>query len=175
MVCNIVMMSNLQAAAVIALLCLGGVTFGHGGHRRRQTPPALNPQLTNTESTHGGPTLYYNGSGPVPPESMLSPVPTPITPFTASQIENSIYIEIVAILADGSALNTSCSQCLAATEIIRFAAITQPVSTVTDVLIRFCKTIQYSIYATTCEEEFSGIGDIGPYYTQLFAKMSFAT
>ena len=31
------------------------------------TPEALNPQLTNTIGDKGGPTLYYNGSGPVPP------------------------------------------------------------------------------------------------------------
>lgn len=31
------------------------------------TPEALNPQLTNTIGDNGGPTLYYNGSGPVPP------------------------------------------------------------------------------------------------------------
>ncbi|MCJ1389734.1 hypothetical protein MMC18_002591 [Xylographa bjoerkii] len=152
-------MFNLQSAAVIALLCLGGVTFGHGGHRRRQTPPALNPQLTNTLPTNGGPTLYYNGSGPVPP----------------SQIEDSVYNEIIAIIANGSAFNTSCTQCIAATEIMHFAAITQPVSTVVNVLIRLCNTIKFSIYAATCEQEFSGIGDIGPYYAQLFAKMSFAT
>ena len=31
------------------------------------TSEALNPQLTNTIGDKGGPTLYYNGSGPVPP------------------------------------------------------------------------------------------------------------
>ena len=31
------------------------------------TSEALNPQLTNTIGDNGGPTLYYNGSGPVPP------------------------------------------------------------------------------------------------------------
>ena len=31
------------------------------------TPEALNPQLTNTIGDKGGPILYYNGSGPVPP------------------------------------------------------------------------------------------------------------
>ena len=30
-------------------------------------PPALNPQLTNTIPDDGGPVLYYNGSGDVPP------------------------------------------------------------------------------------------------------------
>ena len=31
------------------------------------TPEALNPQLTDTIGDKGGPILYYNGSGPVPP------------------------------------------------------------------------------------------------------------
>lgn len=31
------------------------------------SPEALNPILTNTIGDNGGPTLYYNGSGPVPP------------------------------------------------------------------------------------------------------------
>ena len=31
------------------------------------TSEALNPQLTNTIGDKGGPILYYNGSGPVPP------------------------------------------------------------------------------------------------------------
>ena len=31
------------------------------------TPQALNPQLTNTIPDNGGPVLYYNGSGDVPP------------------------------------------------------------------------------------------------------------
>ena len=34
---------------------------------QNSTPQALNPQLTNTIGDKGGPTLYYNGSGPVPP------------------------------------------------------------------------------------------------------------
>ena len=31
------------------------------------TPEALDPKLTNNIGDKGGPTLYYNGSGPVPP------------------------------------------------------------------------------------------------------------
>ena len=34
---------------------------------KESVPAALNPQLTNTLDTKGGPILYYNGSGPVPP------------------------------------------------------------------------------------------------------------
>lgn len=39
----------------------------HAATATNYTPQALNPQLTNTIGDKGGPTLYYNGSGPVPP------------------------------------------------------------------------------------------------------------
>ena len=44
-------------------------------------PPAFNPQLTNTVSNGNGPTLFYNGSGPVPPYGLLSPIPQPLPPL----------------------------------------------------------------------------------------------
>jgi len=40
------------------------------------TPEALNPQLTNTIPDTGGPILYYNGSGPVPPSIIRHPAPS---------------------------------------------------------------------------------------------------
>ena len=58
------------------------------------------------------------------------------------------------------------------------AAITQPVSTLTNLMIRACEAfpdVYDSIYAATCYEEYSGIGGTGPYLAQLFAKMSVAT
>jgi len=58
---------------------------------------------------------------------------------------------------------------------MHMAAITQPVQTIVDLLIRACNQFKLSIFAATCEEEFSGIGGTGPYYAQLFAKMSQAT
>ena len=39
----------------------------HAAAATNYTPEALNPKLTNTIGDNGGPTLYYNGSGPVPP------------------------------------------------------------------------------------------------------------
>lgn len=42
------------------------------------SPQALNPNLKNTLGDNGGPTLYYNGSGPVPPYNMTSPPPAPL-------------------------------------------------------------------------------------------------
>ena len=58
------------------------------------------------------------------------------------------------------------------------AANREPVSTVVNLLIRVCEAVpavQDEIYAKTCYEEYSGIGDIGPYLTQLFSKMEKAT
>jgi hypothetical protein len=61
---------------------------------------------------------------------------------------------------------------------MHLAAITQPVQTVVDLLIRACETfptVYASIYAATCYEEYSGISGTGPYLAQLFARMSAAT
>ena len=58
---------------------------------------------------------------------------------------------------------------------MHLAALTQPVSTVTNLLIQVCEATGFSIYASSCYEEFSGIGGLGPYWAQLFAKMSLAT
>ncbi|KAF2236806.1 hypothetical protein EV356DRAFT_481645 [Viridothelium virens] len=61
---------------------------------------------------------------------------------------------------------------------MHIAAITQPVSTVVDLLIRACNAFpafEETISAQTCYEEFGGIGNTGPYYAQLFSKMSAAT
>jgi sphingomyelin phosphodiesterase len=58
---------------------------------------------------------------------------------------------------------------------MHIAAITQPLQTITDLLIRACEQFKLSIYAATCEEEYSGIGGTGPYLAQLFAQMSQAT
>ena len=43
------------------------------------TPQALNPNLTNTIGDNGGPTLHYNGSGPVPSYNTTSPPPAPLS------------------------------------------------------------------------------------------------
>ena len=39
----------------------------HSSAATSYTPEALDPKLTNNIGDKGGPTLYYNGSGPVPP------------------------------------------------------------------------------------------------------------
>ena len=58
---------------------------------------------------------------------------------------------------------------------MHIAAITQPVENVTNLLIQACEQFKFSIFAASCYEEFSGIGGLGPYWAQLFAKMSQAT
>jgi sphingomyelin phosphodiesterase len=58
---------------------------------------------------------------------------------------------------------------------MHITALTQPVDTVTNLLIRSCEQFKFKIFASSCFEEFSGIGDLGPYWAQLFAKMSQAT
>ena len=75
-------MVKLFQISAIALACLAANANGHRDHKKRQTAarpalsphfdkrqtsPALNPKLTDTIPNVGGPTLYYNGSGPVPP------------------------------------------------------------------------------------------------------------
>lgn len=140
------------------------------------TPEALNPQLTDTIGDNGGPTLYYNGSGPVPPYNETSPIPKPFTPTNATdQTEDYFYEQITAIIANGSIYTTNCSKCEAATNVMHEAAISQPVSVITDLLIRICNLTHFSIYAATCTSEFSGVGGLGPYWAQLFAKMSAST
>ena len=145
------------------------------------TPEALNPQLTNIiPQAPGAPVLYYNGSGPVPPYNMTSPVPAPISPLNSSAaIENDIFNQVYAIVnSTNSGIGSKCDKCIAATEVMHIAAITQPVSTITDLLIRLCNAIpafQDTIYAQSCEAEFAGVGGQGPYYAQLLSKMSAAT
>lgn len=141
------------------------------------TPQALNPYNQNTIDNDTI-TLYYNGTGPVPGYNLKSPIPKPITPLTnPSVIAQYFYTELGGII-NGSAISDKCTKCIASVELMHLAAITQPVSTVTNLLIQLCEAIpafQDTIYAQTCFEEFSGKGDLGPYMAQLFSKMSVAT
>jgi sphingomyelin phosphodiesterase len=169
----------MRCSRVLALLgAFESVTYVRAA--TNYTPEALDPALTNKYASNGaGPVLYYNGSGPVPGESLLSPIPSPITPLNSSKaIEDAFYAEIIGIVNTNATYSTGCDKCMAAMEVMHLAAITQPVSTVTDLLIRACEAIPAfydTIYASTCEREFSSIGGLGPYYAQLFSKMSAAT
>ncbi|KIV80215.1 hypothetical protein PV11_07731 [Exophiala sideris] len=139
-------------------------------------PVALNPNHTNIIASDVI-TLFYNGTGPVPDYDETSPIPPPITPFTESQIEDSLLSELLAINST-SFYPDNCSKCLAATQLLHAAAISQPVSVFTNVLIKACNAlplVKSNIRASSCESEFSGVASFGPYLAQMFAKMSLAT
>lgn len=61
--CAVLSIMLFQNIASLALLQYATDTWAATNY----TSQALNPQLTNTIGDKGGPTLYYNGSGPVPP------------------------------------------------------------------------------------------------------------
>lgn len=152
-------------------------TIGSAQEILKSNVPALNPQLTNIINNDSL-TLYYNGSGPVPDYHELSPVPDPISPLKdLSAIEDVFLNEFVGI-ANSTVFPDSCTKCVAEMELMHLAAITQPVSTVTNILIRACNALpgyKSIVYADSCESEFSGTGGTGPYLAQLFSKMSIAT
>jgi sphingomyelin phosphodiesterase len=64
---------------------------------------------------------------------------------------------------------------MAWTELMRLTALTQPVETVTNLLVQFCMAFDLPIVASSCEAEFSGAGGFGPYLAQLYTKMSQTT
>lgn len=142
------------------------------------TPEALNPFPQNTIPDDGGPTLYYNGTGPVPPYDETSPNPAPITPVAGSTgpSEDALYNLIISYNQSKSL--SSCEVCTSSLEALHTAAVTESVATFTNLLIRVCNAIpaiQDNIYAKTCEQEYSGVGDLGPYLAQLLSKMSNST
>ena len=173
-------MVSLRLSNIVQLLLVAGNASAHGSHRRRQStngtnPAALNPQLTTTFPLNGGPELYYNGSGPVPSYNETSPIPAPITPLNStSAIEDNFFQELLALTGNSSSYS-DCDKCIIGTEIFHLVSITQPVSTVTNLLIRLCNVLQWDISASSCEQEYSGRGGVGPYYAQLYSKMSYGT
>lgn len=58
---------------------------------------------------------------------------------------------------------------------MHIAALTQPPETITNLLILVCEAFKLPLVASSCFEEFSGAGGLGPYFAQLFAKMSQVT
>ena len=81
----------------------------------------------------------------------------------------------MAIANSSYEITDNCTLCIARTELFHLAAVSQPVETVTNLLIRACNQFNFEIFAATCKAEYSGIGGLGLYYAQLFAKMSQAT
>ena len=134
--------------------------------------PAFNPLLTNSLLVGKTPELYYNGSGPVPAYNTTSPDPAPLLSLNTTDVEDAIYKEIVAIT---STSQSNCTKCMMATEVMHIAALTQNARSISNILIRLCNKYKYSIYAASCEQEYLGVGNTGPYYAQLFRKMSMGT
>lgn len=70
---------------------------------------------------------------------------------------------------------SACTTCLALTEVMHVASLTQPASVITNILISACNAFDLVEDATSCESLFGGVGNLGPYWTQLLQKMSMAT
>lgn len=68
-------MAFLGQFVVLAWLLLASMTTAEN---TTTSIHALNPLLTSTFDVGSGPQLFYNGSGPVPPEFILSPTPAPL-------------------------------------------------------------------------------------------------
>ncbi|OAP58414.1 hypothetical protein AYL99_07504 [Fonsecaea erecta] len=140
------------------------------------SPEALDPQLTNTIGKDVI-KLYYNGSGPVPAYDKKTPLPEPITPLGELAIQESILTELLSILHTPY-YPDSCSKCIAAGQVLHIAAISQPVTVFTDVLIRACNAVpefKSKLRAASCESHFKGGAGYGAYMAQLFSKMTLAT
>ncbi|EHY57878.1 Sphingomyelin phosphodiesterase 2 [Exophiala dermatitidis] len=170
----------LRSWAFLGHILLLAVAFA-AGSIGSQSPlvgqsKALDPKLTNTIAKDVI-TLYYNGTGPVPDRDQKPPDPESITPLAQSLIEDSLVNELVSIATTG-AYADDCSKCIAATQILHVAAISHPVSLMTNVLIRTCNAlpfVQDKMRASSCESEFGGVASFGPYIAQLLSKMSMAT
>ena len=140
-------------------------------------PDALNPQLTNILEERNI-TLYYNGSGDVPEDGETSPRPDPISPLRdTSAIEDAFVAELIAVL-EGSVLD-DCAKCITAVEIEHLAAVTQPVNTVVNILVRLCKVFPawraQNPYAGDCQLDYGDPGGLGVWLAMAFSKMSMAT
>jgi len=58
---------------------------------------------------------------------------------------------------------------------LHITALTQPPETITNLLIRICEAINLPLHASSCYEQFSGAGGLGPYLAQLYTMMSQST
>lgn len=126
----------LDRFTLVGAVALSSFLF-HAQAAVNATSQALNMQLTNIiPNAPGGPLLYYNGSGPVPSEALLSPIPDPITPLNSSKAIEDAFFNEISGLVNGTSITDNCTQCILGVELMHLASITQPVQTVTDLLIR---------------------------------------
>ena len=142
------------------------------------SPDALNPQTTNLIANENI-TLYYNGSGPVPPDERKSDPPTPIRTINeTSAVEDLFVDQIIATYTETSPLD-DCSKCIAAHSSLHLLAKTQPVSVVTNALIRICQAIpSFRVaqrYATSCDADYGEPGGLGAWYALTLSQMNMAT
>ncbi|KAJ9608347.1 hypothetical protein H2200_007335 [Cladophialophora chaetospira] len=164
--------------AILKHTSLVGAIFTSPGNAQAPlagSPEALNPKLTNIIGDNLI-KLYYNGTGPVPAYDQKSPTPESITPLNEQAIGASILNELLSIWRT-SYYSDACSKCIAAGQVLHVAAISQPVSVFTDVLVKACNAlpeVKDNLRSASCESHFSGVGGFGPFMAQLFSKMSLA-
>ena len=102
---------NMIFSGLTLALVVAQYTLQSQAKVKTTTPESLNPDLRNTIGNKGGPILYYNGSGPVPPYDETSPTPGPFTHLKGSksnETEDHFYNKIIAIVANGSNYTTQC-------------------------------------------------------------------
>lgn len=160
----------LQSLAVGLLISQASA---HGVHPRANP---LGKQLTNTIPTLGGPTLFYNGTGPVPGIDTLSPKPAPLPALSNAEIANAVIKEVVAI-GNGKSDDDDCSICISSVELLHVASLFLSQDTITDVLVGVCQQLNLTsiVEPDTCETYFSKTGGLGPYFAQFLQKMSLDT
>lgn len=74
-------LSNVLTMRTSCSLCVSVLLSTVALAKTNSTPQALNTTDYNlVQQAPGGPTLYYNGSGPVPGYHDVSPDPAPVTP-----------------------------------------------------------------------------------------------
>jgi len=127
----------------------------------------------NANSTlplRGGPELVYAGQYGVPPLNASSPQPYPLL-FNSSEIAVFAQQQVDAIIASTS-FEGNCSKCIAAVEVVKMLALTQPTS-VPPLLVYLCQKYQYADN-TTCALRYQSTV-LGAYLTQIVARMSVST
>lgn len=72
-------------------------------------------------------------------------------------------------------LPNDCAKCMAAVHVMQEASRSNPPATITKVLIQACNTWKFSGISNACTRIFSNPVGLGPYWAQLFAKMTNST
>ncbi|KAK4554054.1 hypothetical protein LTR86_008895 [Recurvomyces mirabilis] len=162
-----------QLTHTLALSFLIAQVVGHDLQRR--TSP-LDQYPRNTIPNLGGPVLYYNGTGPVPGIDIISPLPVPLPNLTSYEAMNAVVQEMVAI-GSGKLSTDTCSICTSSLEVLHIASLSLSQDVLSDIMIEVCQTLDLTslVAPSTCSSYFSGIGGLGPYFSQLLRRMSAAT